>query len=337
MKAVTLVCSSAFMMSLAVAVSLLVNFSGVLADTFSPSGTLNAGVRSNLTIFFLAVMMTISLSRIPSRNLSPAEDPKSLLRGVLMGLLVPSVIPIIGFLLITAYMPAYETHAWGLVFIAATPFAASVAPLSLILRGDMVHAARCTIYVYVAALLWIPLVVWAMLGKHVEMGSLAITVFEVIGIPIVLSRFLTKVRINKTAMAAVLNCTIFFLVWLSASAANFKGVGAGILVAFLLIAALRSFGLGILVDRAERRAGIGWSQRVTDILMTSYKNKGIALALCTGVLVGPVIGDAMVAITASIISEVAWVAFMDSVLFSKRRMALSLARESKVSESGNGS
>jgi BASS family bile acid:Na+ symporter len=298
---------------------------------------LSPGMRSNLTIFFLAVMMTISLSRIPSKNLSPAENPKALLRGVLLGLIVPSFIPIAGFLLISAWMPEYETYAWGLVFVAATPFAASVAPLSLILRGDMVHAARCTIYVYIAALLWIPFIVWVFLGKYVEMSSLVITVFEVIGIPIVVSRLFTWVKVNKTTMSVVLNCTIFFLVWLSASSANFKSAGIWVLAAFVAVAAFRSFGLGLVVDRGEKKLGVGWSQRVTDILMSSYKNKGIALALCTGVLVGPVVGNAMVAITASIVVEVLWVAFMDSVLFSKKRMASHAVAESNVAEPHDGS
>jgi BASS family bile acid:Na+ symporter len=141
------------------------------------------------------------------------------------------------------------------------------------------------------------------------------------------------VKIDKTVMSVVLNCTIFFLVWISASAADFRSVGIWILLAFLVIAALRTFLLGNLVNIGEKKLGIGWDQRVTDILMTSYKNKGIALALCAAVLVGPAIPQAMVAITASIVIEVCWVAFMDSVLFSERRMKKVLAEEgSEVAE-----
>ncbi len=94
-----------------------------------------------------------------------------------------------------------------------------------------------------------------------------------------------------------------------------------------MIAFLRSFGLGCAVERAEKRMGIGWSQRVTDILMASYKNKGIAIALCTSGILGPITGDAMVAIATSIIVEITWVAFMDSVLFSRKRMERELASE----------
>jgi BASS family bile acid:Na+ symporter len=97
---------------------------------------------------------------------------------------------------------------------------------------------------------------------------------------------------------------------------------------FLLIAGLRTFFMGNVVEFAERRAGIHWTQRVTDILMVTYKNKGIALALCTAVLVGPVIPKAMVAIAASIIVDVCWVAFVDGILFSSKRMEKELKAES---------
>lgn len=316
--ALKLITSSAFMMSLALILSLATNFAGIF-----PSDTLTAPVRSNLTILLLAIMMTISLSRIPGKNLSPMKDPKSLLRGLMLGLVISSLIPIVGYLLLKN--TEYADYAAGLVFIAATPFAASVAPLSLILRGDMEHALRSTIYVYIAALLWIPFVVYMLLGEAVDMTSLIITVVEIIGIPLVLSRFITWLKIDKKVMAVILNCIIFFLVWLSVSSTSFD-CGIGIMAAFMLIVALRTFGLGNAVEAVEKRAGIKWSQRVTDILMVSYKNKGIAIALCVATM-GPLVPYAMVAIASSIVIEICWVVFMDSVLFSRKRMKRELERE----------
>ena len=93
-----------------------------------------------------------------------------------------------------------------------------------------------------------------------------------------------------------------------------------------VIAGLRTFFLGNVVEYTEKKMGIHWKQRVTDILMTSYKNKGIALALCAATL-GPEIPMAMVAIATSIIVDVCWVAFMDGVLFSKKRMIRELSAE----------
>ena len=310
--------SSAFMMSLALVVSLLTNFSGIF-----PSDILTSDVRSNITVFFLALMMTLSLSRIPMKNLNPITNWRSVLRAVILGMVISSLIPLAGYYLLKG--TDFATEAMGLVFIAATPFAASVAPLSYILNGDMEHAARGTIIIYLLSLVWIPFIIWATLGEVVDMTNVVITVVEIIGVPLVLSRFLTKVNISKDFMAIFLNCCIFLLVWLSVSSTRFPS-DLGILVAFLLVAALRTFFLGNLVEVSEKRMGIHWKQRVTDILMTSYKNKGIAIAMCVATL-GPLAGSAMVAIATSIVVEIMWVAFMDSVLFNRRRMERELASE----------
>ena len=60
MKAMTLLTSSAFMMMAAMVVALITNFSGAF-----PGDVLDAGLRSNLTILTLVVMLTLSMSRIP--------------------------------------------------------------------------------------------------------------------------------------------------------------------------------------------------------------------------------------------------------------------------------
>ena len=313
MKAINLVCSTAFMMGAALVISLLTNVSGIF-----PDDVLTSDVRSNLTIFLLAVMLTITLSRIPFRNLDPVKNYRSVIRAVLLGLVFASVIPLAAYYILTS-MDGYEAYAKGLVFLAATPFAASVGPLSLILRGDLEHALRSTIIVYVISLVWIPFIIWLTLGEIVDMTKVVITVIELIGVPLVVSRLITKVKIDKTVMSVVLNCVIAFLVWLSVSSTNFPK-DMVILVVFMFVAFLRDFGLGSATEVMEKKSGIPWSQRVTDILMISYKNKGIAIALCVSVMTGPAIGNAMVPIAASIVIEIIWVAFMDSVLFSKKRM-----------------
>ena len=313
-------CSTAFMMGLALVVSLITNYGG-----FFPGDVLTSDRRSNITILVLAIMMTITLSRIPYRNLNPIEHRRSVARAVLLGIVLASIIPLIAYYILDG-TEAYGRYAEGLVFIAAAPFAASVGPLSLILRGDLEHALRSTIIVYVVDLVWIPFIIWATLGETVDMYSVVKTVIEIIGIPLVVSRLFTRVKVGKTSMAVFLNCCIFFLVWLSVSSTNFPKA-ADVFIVFMLIAFLRDFGLGTFTAYAEKKARIPWAQRVPDILMISYKNKGIAIALCVSVMEGPAIGDAMVAVACSIIIEVIWVAFMDSVLFSKKRMEKELSEE----------
>jgi BASS family bile acid:Na+ symporter len=320
--AVKLLSSTAFMMGLALVISLATN----LSDIGRSDQWLDATGRSNLTIFLLAAMLTVTMSRIPYRDLNPVKHWRSVLRALLLGLVIASLIPLAAYYILKD-MADYEDYAAGLIFLAATPFAASVGPLSLIMRGDLEHALRSTIIVYVVSLAWIPFIIWATLGETVDMTKVIITVFELIGVPLVLSRLLTRFKIDRTVMSVVLNCIIAFLVWLSVSATNFERAGIVVLVVFMIVAALRDFGLGTGTEIVEKKLGISWSQRVTDILMISYKNKGIAIALCTSVMTGPAIGNAMVPIAASIVVEIVWVAFMDSVLFSKKRMEKELAAD----------
>lgn len=314
--------SSAFMMTLALIIALITNFSGAF-----PNETLTSKIRSDLTIWTLIVMLTLSLSRIPFRNLNPVIHGRSVIRAVSLGLLISSMIPLAGYYLLKD--TEFGTQSMGLIFIAATPFAGSVVPLSYILNGDVEHASRGTIVAYVLSLLWIPFIVWITLGETVDMTSVIIIVAELLGIPLIASRLLTRIDINKDYMAIFLNCCIFFMVWLSVGSTAFSG-DVWIFLAFILIAALRSFGLGTAVEIVEKGMGIPWSQRVTDILMASYKNKGIAIALCMSVLMPSGLAPtAMVAIATSILVEIMWVAFMDSVLFNRRRMKREL-------ESGTG-
>ncbi len=321
MTAKDLLKSSAFMMMAAMVVALITNFAG-----FFPGDVLNPDVRSNLTIGTLVVMLTLSMSRIPLQNLNPVKYGRSIGRAVLLGMVIASIIPLIGYFILKD--TEYSKQAAGLVFIAATPFAGSVLPLSIILRGDAEHAARGTIVVYILSLIWIPFIVWFALGDSVDMEFLIITVLELIGIPLVLSRLLTKVKINKDVLAIVLNCCIFFMVWLSVGSTNFKGNVWWLFLVFIIIAVMRSFGLGFAVEKVEKGAGIHWGQRVTDILMASYKNKGVAIALCVALY-----PPGMVAIATSILIEITWVAFMDSVLFSKKRMEKELAMEGQAESS----
>ena len=95
MKAVTLLTSSAFMMMAAMIVALATNFCGLF-----PSDVLNAGLRSNLTILTLVVMLTLSMSRIPLQNLNPLKYGRSIARAIFLGMIVASIIPLVGYLIL---------------------------------------------------------------------------------------------------------------------------------------------------------------------------------------------------------------------------------------------
>lgn len=311
MRIKNILASSAIMLSIALIISLLINISG-----YFPGDIINTEIRADLTVIILATMMTISLSRIPYKNLNPVKHRRSVTRATLLGLVIAALIPLAGYWFMKD--TSWGEYSVGLVFVAAAPFAASVVPLSYTLRGDMEHAGRGTISVYLISLVWIPFVIYITLGETVDMTNVIITVFEIIGIPLILSRLLTKVKISRDVMGITMNLFISFLVIISVSSTMFPKAALP-LILFVIIASLRTFALGSCVEFVEKKAGIGWSHRVTDVLMVSYRNKGIAIAMCVATM-GTNSMTAMVAIATSIVVEIIWVVFMDSSLYSKKRM-----------------
>lgn len=268
---------------------------------------------SKIPLVVLAVMMTVSLSRISFTNLNPLKHPKSVLRALILGTVVASCIPIAASFFIDD--PLYKA---GLVFIGAAPFAASVVPLSFIMKGDVEHAARGTIVVYLLSVIYIPVIVKIFAGETVNVWDVFEYVVILVLIPIILSRPVAKVNISTSTMQILVNCCVFILIFVSVgSNKNIFQNETTLLLIFMGIAVLRTFVLGLGLEYLEKKGGIPWSQRVPDVLMASYKNKGVAIALTMGLLPPP----AAFPIAASIIIEVCWVICMDRFLFTAKRRA----------------
>lgn len=290
--------NSSFMMILALILALIIGF---------PYRDLG----SKLPLIVLAVMMTVSLSRISFSNLNPIKHKKSVLRALVLGTLVASFIPLAASFFIDD--PLYKA---GLVFIAAAPFAASVVPLSFIMKGDVEHAARGTIIVYIFSIIYIPVIVKLFAGETVNVWDVFEYVVILVLIPMILSRPVSKVNISTSTMQIFVNICVAILIFVSVgSNKNIFEKETDLLLIFMGIAVLRTFVLGLGLEYLEKKSSIPWAQRVPDVLMASYKNKGVAIALTMGLLPPA----AAFPITASIIIEVCWVICMDRFLFTSKR------------------
>lgn len=298
--------NSSFMMLLALILALIIGF---------PYRDLG----SKIPLIVLAVMMTVSLSRISFSNLNPIKHKKSVLRALVLGTIVASFVPLAASFFIDD--PLYKA---GLVFIAAAPFAASVVPLSFIMKGDVEHAARGTIIVYLLSIIYIPVIVKLFAGETVNVWDVFEYVVILVLIPMILSRPVSKVKISTSTMQIFVNICVAILIFVSVgSNKNIFEKETDLLLIFMGIAVLRTFVLGLGLEYLEKRSGIPWSQRVPDVLMASYKNKGVAIALTMGLLPPA----AAFPITASIIIEVCWVICMDRFLFTTKRREKELKSE----------
>ena len=220
--------NSSFMMLLALILALIIGF---------PYRDLG----SKIPLVVLAVMMTISLSRISFSNLNPIKHKKSVLRALVLGTVVASFVPLAASFFIDD--PLYKA---GLVFIAAAPFAASVVPLSFIMKGDVEHAARGTIIVYLLSIIYIPVIVKLFAGETVNVWDVFEYVVILVLIPMILSRPVSKVKISTSAMQIFVNICVAILIFVSVgSNKNIFEKETDLLLIFMGIAVLRTFVLGL--------------------------------------------------------------------------------------------
>ena len=304
--------NSSFIMVLALILALIIGF------PYRDMG-------SKIPLIVLAVMMTVSLSRISFSNLNPIKHKTSVLRALILGTLVASFIPLAASLFIDD--PLYKA---GLVFIGAAPFAASVVPLSFIMKGDVEHAARGTIIVYLLSIIYIPVIVKLFAGETVSILDVVGYVVILVLIPIILSRPVSRDKISTSSMQIFVNLCVAILIFVSVgSNKNTFESETSLLLIFMGIAVLRTFVLGLGLEYLEKKCGIAWEQRVPDVLMASYKNKGVAIALTMGLLPPA----AAFPITASIIIEVCWVICMDRFLFTSKRREKEIRLESASTQS----
>ena len=93
--------------------------------------------------------------------------------------------------------------------------------------------------------------------------------------------------------------------------------------------------MDIVLASAFTVAYLAVTLRLCKGLRLTAKNLCLGGIMCAATL-GPAASLAMVAIATSIVVEICWVIFMDSVLFNRKRMERELARESGDSASVQG-
>jgi len=89
----------------------------------------------------------------------------------------------------------------------------------------------------------------------------------------------------------------------------------GLLAALVAVAAVKTFGVGIAVERYGRRRGAAWERRVPAVLFATHKNTGMAAALAMALL-GP---EAAVPATVCMTVDIAWLIYVSRFTFSRSK------------------
>ena len=249
----------------------------------------------------LALLMTFSLSTVSFGEARGADHVRHSIWALLLNYGALTVLILVMGL-------AFSHDLWpGWVLLDAAPSAISVVPFTGILGGRTTKALFSTAVNYLVALALMPLITLALIGSAVDVSSLVESLIILIVLPMLASRLVARLRINKALNTSLINVFFAILIFAVAGANRKAFFGDPLIVLAISAAGMgRTFGIGLGTEFALRRTGMPKSERSTYVLFASYKNLGLVATLAIA-LFEPI---AAVPATICIVFEVIWVIFL---------------------------
>jgi len=229
----------------------------------------------------LVLIMSLSTTQITLTELTHA---KNYLWDILL-VLVINYLFLSGLILLANYLLIKDHDLYvGFVVMAAIPSAVAVLPFTYLLRGEMMVSLMGSASLYLLALVVAPLISLPLLDvARIEPVKLVTVLIQMILVPFLISRLLLKwkgfhhVRENTNLLVNL----AFFLIIYAVIGMN-RSVFLkhfDILIIVSLIAFLRTFVSGHIVDLFSRLAGTSRERRMSYVLFGSFKNLGLAAAI----------------------------------------------------------
>jgi len=247
-------------------------------------GLFSGGFASMLKEYILpalVLIMSLSTTQITLTELTHAKD---YLWDILF-VFVINYLFLSGLILLANYLLIKDHDLYvGFVVMAAIPSAVAVLPFTYLLRGEMMVSLMGSACLYLLALVVAPLISLQLLDvARIEPLKLVTVLIQMILVPFLISRLLLKwkgfrhVRENTNLLVNL----AFFLIIYAVIGMN-RSVFLkhfDILIIVSLVAFLRTFVSGHIVDLLSRLVGTDRERRMSYVLFGSFKNLGLAAAI----------------------------------------------------------
>jgi len=236
---------------------------------------------SDFAVFFLALMMLISTSGIPTKSLLSFEK----LRRDLFWTILLTYIMGGGLMIVFAYILLPETDYFtGFVLLAASPAGIANIAFTLVLKGELELSVNSVIFSSLATVVAVPLAIYLFIGGSAfEVGGMMLLLIGVTVIPLFLSRLLQRGKINRVISKGrgfIVNWSLFFLI-LPAIGGNrdtmFDQPYGVIMISVVFILVL--FLGGIVVDRFLFHFGFPRDRIISSVLTMALKNGGFTVVI----------------------------------------------------------
>lgn len=222
----------------------------------------------------LIVAMTFALTEIRLEGLSRSTEARAFTHALFWNYVV-----LTGIILVIAALTADPDLRAGWVVMAAVPSAIAVVPLTSIFRGNVRSALISSALLYLAALLLVPLVTLAVAGIAVPPSDIAFQTFLMIGLPLIMSRFVVRIPAIERWRPIGVNVSFFVLVTMIAGSNRNAFADLGLVLGLSGAALARTFGAGLAVLGLARVARRNRGDRIAWTLFASFKNLGLCALL----------------------------------------------------------
>jgi len=235
----------------------------------------------SLTIPALALVMTISIAQIPTRQILKWQNlVKPLAVGILFNYLFLGSL----LLILNKWFIFQDPIRIGMILVALAPPGVAVIPFTSLLAGNSILSLFATFGAYLSSIFIIPGLILLLTGAEVfPMSKLILALSELIILPIVFSRFLLFKDFYKLIIpwkGTIINWG-FFVVIFTVIGLNQKTFleQPNILIKVSLIAFTTTFLGFILLNIILKKMGINQKDRTSMILLGTIKNSGFAAAI----------------------------------------------------------
>jgi len=264
----------------------------------------------DISMVSLILMMTLSLSSIEIRGMKISRYKTDIRNAFILSFVLLTLVT-----LAIAYLFTGDLRS-GWILEAAVPSAVSVISFTYLWGGDTESSTVSSVMIYLLSLFITPIITLLFIGKAINEITLLYYVGLQIVIPLLLSRvvkrFLTSARIRNI----LINICFFILVIAVIGQNRVMLLSAGNIAGLIVaLAAVRTFGVGIICNRLLLKKGVDQKSAVSATLFSTYKNTGMAASLAL-VLLG---SAAALPAAACMIAEVFWLIFAGKFLFPKER------------------
>jgi len=235
----------------------------------------------SLTIPALVLIMTISIAQIPTREILKW---RSLAQPLAIGILFNYLFLASLLLIFTQWFNFSESIRVGMILVASAPPGIAVLPFTSLLAGNSILSLFATFGTYLSSMFIMPGLIWLLTGSATfPMSKLVITLLELIVLPIILSRFLLFKNFYQRIIpwkGTIVNWG-FFIVFLTVIGLNQKTFleQPDVLIKIFFIALVSTFLGFILLNILLKKIGINQKERISMILLGTFKNSGFAAAI----------------------------------------------------------